>query len=425
MKKAISYIRFSTVAQGEKGRDSTIRQKRALEDALKKWNLKFDKEFIDDKSGYKGRHIQKGGAMHEILRLSKAGELAGKVLVVEDWDRVGRLKPMAAIRLLMDILENDVDMVVGEDGGKYFSADSVNDNYDEFSYAVRDMQRGRRESERKAGMAQKKYQSRMDALSNGEKVALNCYPFWIGMERNHEGKCTGNHYLKKEMVKLVQKIFSLYLSGIGTQKIAAVLNKSEIPTPLFNNGNRADSKRGWYQGRILRLIKDRAVLGFYQDKKNAKEYKAFDEIISEQDFYKANKKRKERVCFAGRRTERVNPFSGLIKCANCGGAVSIHPTGTKGKPYNYLQCRFPLDKNCGRGGLRFEKFEESFWGFLIHIDDLKLGQNPKSNEPLKSLEIQGRIDAIERKIAIQNAALGALDDPKDAPSILPVKWAHS
>ena len=419
MTKAISYVRFSTVAQGDKGRDSTTRQKRALEEALKKWNLDFDKEFIDaGKSGYKQRHIKKGGAMHELRKLAIEGKLAGKVLVIEDWDRAGRMEVTDAAPLLLDMVNNGVELVVGQNGGDYFSKEIINKNPYVFYGALESMKRGFEESKRKMEMARNKYQSRMEALANGQQVALNCYPFWIEMERDNLGKCTGKHHLKKDMVNLVKEIYALYLSGIGTQKIAAVLNKKNIPTPLFNNGSRADSKRGWYQGRVLRLIKDRSVLGFYQDKKNGKEYKAFDAIISETNFYTANNKRKERVCFAGRRTERVNPFAGLFKCANCGGAVSLHPTGQRGKVFNYLQCRYPHDKSCGKGGIRLEKFEESFWGFLIHIDDLKLGQNSQSDEPLKSLEIQGRIDALDNKIAKTKTMFDkALDGGNDATSL--------
>lgn len=419
VKKAVSYIRFSTIAQGEKGRDSTIRQKRALEEALQKWNLELDREFLDEgKSGYKQRHIQKGGAMFELRQLAKAGKLAGKVLVLEDWDRMGRMEPMDALPLLLDILNNQVDIVVGHYGGEYFSREKINDTSYLLLAAIEQMKRGFLESKRKTDLAKFKYQSRMEALAKGEQVALHSYPFWIGMERGPDGKLTGKNYSKPDMVKLVREIFALYLSGIGTQKIAAILNQKRIPTPLFNNGKRLDSKRGWYQGRILRVIKDRAVLGFYQDKKNGKEYKAFEPIISEADFYRANKKRKERVCFAGRRREHVNPFSGLLKCTNCGGVVSLHPTGQKGKVFNYLQCRFPHDKNCGKGGIRLEKFEQSFWGFLIHIDDLQLGQNPQGDEPLKSLEIQGRVDALENKIAKTKALFDEALEKGNAPTSL-------
>ncbi len=353
--------------------------------------------------------MAKGGALRTLLDMAIQGKLTGKVVIFDEWTRAGRIQPLDAFGLLKDFLSNGVDLVICATM-EYFTKDS---NLFVLFNAVTKMNEGYEDSKRKSDYAKSKWTQRMEALSKGKQVALNNYPFWIGMERTSNGVFTGNHFLKKNMVILVKKIFSLYLSGIGTQKLASALNKEDILTPAFNNGKRADSKRGWYQGRILRLIKDRAVLGYYQDRQHGTEHKIFEPIISETDFYTANKKLKERVCFAGRKMERVNPFSGLVKCSHCGGSVSIHSTGTKKKGYSYLQCRYPHDKTCGLGGIRLEKFEESFWGFLADIDDLKLGQ-PACNEPLKSIAIQGSIDALDNKIVKTKALLDkALEKDND------------
>lgn len=176
MKKAISYIRFSTVAQGVKGRDSTIRQKRALEDALKKHNLELDQQFLDDgKSGYKQKHIKPGGAMYELLKLAKQGKLAGKVVVIEDWDRAGRLQVTVAAPLLLDMVNNGVDLVVGSNGGDYFSKEIIEKNSYVFYGALEAMKRGFEESKRKSEMAESKHRSRLEAVAKGQKVALNNY----------------------------------------------------------------------------------------------------------------------------------------------------------------------------------------------------------------------------------------------------------
>src|SRR5579863_623279 len=92
-RKAISYIRFSTLAQGNEGRDSTQRQKDALNAALARWNLELDATYSDKgKSGYHQNHVAKGGAMHELRKLAINGKLRGKVLIVEDFDRMGRMQ---------------------------------------------------------------------------------------------------------------------------------------------------------------------------------------------------------------------------------------------------------------------------------------------------------------------------------------------
>ena len=62
-RKAVSYIRYSSLAQGKEGRNSTQRQSNALQAALAQWNLELDQEFIDKgKSGYHQQHLSKGSA---------------------------------------------------------------------------------------------------------------------------------------------------------------------------------------------------------------------------------------------------------------------------------------------------------------------------------------------------------------------------
>ena len=158
-RKAVSYIRFSSAAQGKQGRDSTKRQKDALEAALAKWNLELDATFSDlGKSGFHQKHLATGGAMLELRTLALAGKLSNKVLVVEDWDRTGRMQVTDAAPLLMDILNNGVDMVVGAYGGEYFSKETVNANPFTFYRALDEMNRGYGESKRKSEMQAHQWQ---------------------------------------------------------------------------------------------------------------------------------------------------------------------------------------------------------------------------------------------------------------------------
>jgi DNA invertase Pin-like site-specific DNA recombinase len=172
-RKGLSYIRFSTLAQGNEGRNSTTRQKDALSAALAKWNLELDATYSDKgKSGYHQRHIAKGGAMHELRNMAREGKLAGKVLVVEDFDRAGRMQVTDAAPLLLDMLNNGVDMVVGAYGGEYFSKESVNASPYLFYRALDEMDRGFRESKRKTELAKAKWKERLDAVANSKPVAV-------------------------------------------------------------------------------------------------------------------------------------------------------------------------------------------------------------------------------------------------------------
>ncbi len=321
MKRAISYVRFSTLAQGEKGRDSTRRQKEALQAALAKWSLELDSTFTDAKSGFKMKHIAKGGAMYELRNRALNGELIGKVLCVEDFDRAGRMQVTDAAPLLLDMINNGVDLVVGQYGGEYFSKDIVNASPYLFYRALDEMDRGYRESERKSGMAKSKYKARMEAVSKGQPIGLNNLPFWLVNERNSAGQCTGKFLIKEGMRELIKEVFSLYLGGEGSQVIANKLTKRGVPLPTRKNGEVRKNANGWHSTMIQRIIKDRAVLGYH----HGTDSQIFPVLINESDFYRANQKRKERVRFAGSKAEHVNPYSGLCYCAKCkDGHLSRH-----------------------------------------------------------------------------------------------------
>lgn len=414
LRKGISYVRFSTLAQGAEGRNSTQRQKDALAAALQKWNLELDATFSDKgKSGYHQKHIAKGGAMFELRNRALKGELKGKVLVVEDFDRAGRMQVTDAAPLLLDMLNNGVDLVVGQYGGEYFSKDIVNANPYLLYRALDDMNRGFGESKRKTELAKAKWKARREAVANGKSVALNSLPFWLVNEKDHEGKCTGNFLVKDGMAELIKEVYALYLGGEGSQVIANKLTARKVSLPLRRNGEVRSNANVWHSNFIQRLIKNRALLGYY----HGTEHKVFPRLIDEADFYRANQTMKGRVRFAGRRTEHVNPYSGLCYCAHCDGRFSRHgsrPTRAK-KDYVYLQCRSSKLGKCTAAGIQYQRFEESFMNFLPQVDFPHLKQN--SDEVFQTDEIKAKIAQTERQIAKLKTAIEAMEDPAKAVSL--------
>jgi hypothetical protein len=414
-RKAISYIRFSTMAQGDDGRDSTTRQKNALTDALKKWNLELDGTFTDKKSGFKMKHIAKGGAMHTLRKLAIDGKLRGKVLVVEDFDRAGRMQVTDAAPLLLDIINNGVEMVVGAYGGEYFSKEIVNANPYLFYRALDEMNRGFGESSRKSDMARAKWKTRLDAVASGKPVGLNSIPFWLVNEKDSKGFCTGKFLMREGMKKLIREVFSLYLSGEGSQVIANKFNKRGVPIPQRRNGAARKNANVWHSTCIQKIIKNRALLGYY----HGTESKIFPVLISETDFYRANQKRKERIRFSGSKAAHVNPYSGLCLCANCGGHLSRHSSRKNQQTvdkYVYLQCRSSRRGVCSAAGIPYARFEESFSNFLSHIEHLG---KPKleTAEPSKCDEIRNNLAHVEKKISSIKAAFAKMEDPSKAVSL--------
>jgi DNA invertase Pin-like site-specific DNA recombinase len=407
-KKAISYVRFSSIAQGRHGRDSTKRQKEALDAALAKWNLELDGQFSDaGKSGFHQQHLAAGGAMLTLRKMAVAGKVQGKVLVVEDFDRAGRMQVADAAPLLLDMLNNRVDLVVGAYGGEYFSRDTVNANPFTFYSALDQMNRGYGESKRKSDMAKSKWRARIETIANGKFIPLNSLPFWL-----ENGK--DRYELKPGMREFIRSVYAMYLAGEGGQVIANRLNAKEIPMPPRKNGELRRNANVWHSTFIQNLIKNRALLGYY----HGTEYKIFPLVINETDFYRANQKMKERIRFSGRRAEHVNPYSGLCICAKCGGHLSRHSSrrASSRRNYVYLQCRSSRRALCAAAGMPYDRFEDSFSNVLTYVDNLYTPSAPQV-QALRSDELRCDLSNVDMQIAKLKSILLKQKDPSKAVSL--------
>ena len=109
---AISYARFSDPSQA-KG-DSEGRQERDFRNFCQRHNLTPLSEVYADRgrSGYKDEHRKKG-RLGQLIAAAKDGRFEpGTVVVVEAWDRLGRLKPNKQIDLIEELLEAGVQIGV-------------------------------------------------------------------------------------------------------------------------------------------------------------------------------------------------------------------------------------------------------------------------------------------------------------------------
>jgi DNA invertase Pin-like site-specific DNA recombinase len=124
-----SYTRFSSSAQAEG--DSYRRQiERAQKFCDDHKNLELNETRFEDLgvSGWTGENIEKG-ALGDFIAAVKAGKIPkGSCLLVENWDRFSRLKPMEAYNKVGEIINAGVDVVTLEDG-KFHTAE----NYHDFS----------------------------------------------------------------------------------------------------------------------------------------------------------------------------------------------------------------------------------------------------------------------------------------------------
>lgn len=125
MKTAYSYVRWSTVSQGESGRDSHTRQTKSFAEWMRNFGTALgyvpsgEKPFIDaGKSAFKGKNIAKdesGRAKGELQRFIQSVE-DGKIrrdsiLLIDDFSRFSRLEPFKSLKLFTDVIDSGIGLV--------------------------------------------------------------------------------------------------------------------------------------------------------------------------------------------------------------------------------------------------------------------------------------------------------------------------
>lgn len=130
-RKAYSYLRFSTPEQS-KG-DSSRRQTELAQNYAKTHDLELDQTltFHDEGvSGFRGKNAEAGrlADFREAVRVGLVPQ--GSVLLVEQLDRLSRLVPRKAVRVLEDIVDLGVSVVTLNDGREYTPQSLDNDPMD-------------------------------------------------------------------------------------------------------------------------------------------------------------------------------------------------------------------------------------------------------------------------------------------------------
>lgn len=130
MPTAYSYIRFSSREQRE-GR-STERQLQSAQRYCADHGLTLDtklKLLDEGKSGWTGENI-KSGALGKFLELVRQGKIAkGSYLLIENLDRLSRMKPRDAQKIFYSILDSGINIVSLMDG-KTYTKENSNDMMD-------------------------------------------------------------------------------------------------------------------------------------------------------------------------------------------------------------------------------------------------------------------------------------------------------
>jgi len=175
-----------------------------------------------------------------------------------------------------------------------------------------------------------------------------------------------NHLIKDEdSADIVRQIFSLYLNGLGTQRIAGYLNENNIPNPSkykrskglhYMNGNASTRHQDcWSSTTVARILKNEVYIGnMIQGTKRKASYKTkklldvpkekwvrventHEAIIDRETFDAVQRRIGQRARSDG--SGKVHLLARKVRCMDCGSVMHRLTHTYKGFPKSYLQCR--------------------------------------------------------------------------------------
>ncbi|WP_168707930.1 recombinase family protein [Sphingopyxis sp. PAMC25046] len=331
--KVYSYTRFSTPeqAQGDSHRRQT--------DAARKW---ADRKglALDDKlslsdlgvSAYRGANVDVDSGLGGFLHACRAGLIGdGSYLLVESLDRISRMTPRRASRLVDDIVDAGVTIVTLNDGQEY---DAVRLDSDPMALIVSLMVswRAHEESKTKGRRVAAAWQEKRRRVAAGEaEHYTRRAPAWL--VRSAEG-----WQLHPERAEVVRRIYRDAIAGAGEHIIAVTLNAGGVP--VMGRGKM------WHRSTVSKILRNPAVMGTLvtgrMDFSTGKKRRTTEEPVA--GFYPAAVSLADWVAVRALKDGSVarargkssgapiqNMLAGLARCPECGAAMTRVYKGERGK----------------------------------------------------------------------------------------------
>lgn len=332
MPTAYSYVRFSTRAQADG--DSLRRQTEKARTYARKHNLTLDDRLTFQDlgvSGYDRSNVTTGqlGAFMEAVEAGKVER--GSFLLVEQFDRLSRAKPIVAFRQLEGLISAGIQVVTLDDE-KVYNNDSV-DDISMLFLSMATMFRAHNESLSKSKRIGEAWKAK---VARRESVLTRECPRWLIARADRSG-----FDIIEDRAESVRRVFELTLKGYGNVAIARRANAENWPHP-----GKAVS---WSQSLITKIVRNRAVIGEHHphQKKDGKRVPIdepwpnyYPRVISDEDFALANAIKSQREKVPARRDKHYkNLFQGILTCGACGASmVRKNKASTKQQGYFIYMC---------------------------------------------------------------------------------------
>jgi DNA invertase Pin-like site-specific DNA recombinase len=410
MPKAYSYLRFSTPEQS-KG-DSSRRQTALAQEYAAKHGLNLDDKlsFQDEGiSAFRGKNAETG-RLGDFLAAVRAGVVErGSYLLVESLDRISRQAARRALRVLEEIVDEEITVVTLADN-RVYTREALDSDPMALIMSILIFIRANEESAMKAKRLKAAWTGKR--MKAAEKPLTSVAPSWLRLDKE-----TGTWTVNEESAAVVRRIFRDYLSGQGIVAITKRLNGENVP--VLRQESSAGVRKAatmWHFSYIKRVLVNEAVVGtftphsteYVNGRKTRRAQQPlpgyYPAIVDEETFQRAQAIRLNTSApLRGRSAsgDLKNLFGGLAHCARCGSAVVYVSKGQKWRRvYTYLVCLKAREgAGCQYATVPYPQFEAAF---LRDVDRL-LGCAPAGLEggPIDEevRQAQANLDALDNRLS--------------------------
>jgi DNA invertase Pin-like site-specific DNA recombinase len=415
----ISYRRFSDPKQG-KG-DSEDRQDRDYRGFCKRHNLTplvSDEDYTDrGRSGFHDEHRKKG-KLGRLVAAAKDGAFeSGDVVVVEAWDRLGRLRPDKQINLVQELLQTGVDIGVCRLDDIFTEADFGTHKWITLAVFI---ELAYQESLQKSERHFKLWEKRRERARKNGKFMAGELPGWLQ-------RVNGEIVPIPERVAAVRRIFRLSGDGFGAARIMRTLI-AEKHLPFGSSGK-------WNVAYLDKILNDRRVLGEMQPRHTNNDPAGpvianyFPRVIEDDEFNLARAgqvARRQKVDTRGRKQvdklgrpiydgprdrQRVNVFQSLLVSALDGEPFILHNRGSARKTPMVLLNNAGVACRAKSQTFPYDVLEKALlWEALPGLDPADVLPRTQTENPSVVETLRARLKSIRADIA------GLQADLKDAYS---------
>ncbi|HEQ0064525.1 TPA: recombinase family protein [Pseudomonas aeruginosa] len=355
MATAYAYIRYSSKAQGEAGKDSVDRQMASIQAITKQQGIELLPENIFSDTGisaHDGSNTRKGKLKHIIEMLNDVHIKPGDFIFVESIDRLSRQRLLQAKELVNSILEKGVILITTIDGQRYEKPNETNridDLQQDILLSV--IAKRAHEESRTKSIRRKSAWNRAKKLAQDEKEIFNGHNPPYGIRYNSE---ENKFEIIEDEAKEIRDIFES-LQHVGVSLTIKKLNEY--------------SKRKWTNKNVQHLLQTKYPLGAYmaqrRDENKRKVFERYVEnyypqIVSYELFnsaVQAMKNRADRKHYGNQTVGSLNIFRHVIKCQCCNASMLFEKQrNPKGMIYPYFHCftRKELKNGCDQPRFRFD-----------------------------------------------------------------------